>query len=149
MSQRLTPRFLMYTVLAILVATGLSSTVGFKRIGSLIAGGVSGGDALHAHSRMNTALDEQMQSLLVLLERPLTPIEHDSLDRTIPTFEAELDGPHDLVWHQVHGERQRTPVRALSALVAGDDLLAATLLDSVQKPRVRPYGLVRLRHRLI
>ncbi|MBT3287716.1 MAG: hypothetical protein HN904_07160 [Victivallales bacterium] len=90
MSQRLTPRFLMYAVLVILVATGLSSTVGFRRIVSLIDGRVGAKEAMHAHGRMATALDEQMQLLLVLLERPLTPAEHDALDRTLPTFETEL-----------------------------------------------------------
>lgn len=82
----------MYAVLVILVATGLSSTVGFRRIGNLIAGQVGGsGDAMQAHNRMSVALDEQMQSLLVLLERPLTSIEREALGRTIDTFDRELD----------------------------------------------------------
>jgi PAS domain-containing protein len=81
----------MYTVLVILVATGLSSTVGFQRIGSLIAGKVDQGEALNAHGRMSATLDEQMRLVLILLERPLTEAEHATLEQTIGTFESELE----------------------------------------------------------
>jgi hypothetical protein len=80
----------MYTVLVILVATGLSSTVGFQRIGNLLVGKVGDGEALHAHGRLSATLDEQQRLLLIMLERPLTAEERDALERTVETFDSEL-----------------------------------------------------------
>jgi PAS domain-containing protein len=40
---------------------------------------------------MSATLDEQMRLLLTLLERPLTAAERDTLERTIETFDTELD----------------------------------------------------------
>jgi hypothetical protein len=80
----------MYSVLVILVATGLCSTVGFNRIAILVVGQVGDGDALHTHGRMSATLDEQMRCLLILLERPLAPAERETLEQTIYTFEDEL-----------------------------------------------------------